>query len=243
MSALTIEELAACTGMTVRNIRAYQAKHLLHSPTLEGRLGMYDDSHVERIELIRRLQEEGFNLDAARILIQQGESFGAEVERLRNDLAQEAGDEPAWIPMTESGLAIARENGPETLNKLVEAEILRRDEEGQMWVRPAFQIGWRLFELGLPHSSLYDLLFAVDRHVRPLGRVYADQVERHLLSGTRDRANVETVPDLAKIREQYEELTSVVAQLMSAAFEVAVRRELRRALEARLRGRRPAPRR
>ena len=41
-------------------------------PTLQGRSGLYDESHVERIELIRRLQEEGFNLDAARILIEAG---------------------------------------------------------------------------------------------------------------------------------------------------------------------------
>jgi DNA-binding transcriptional MerR regulator len=243
MSGLTIEELAARTGMTVRNIRAYQAKHLLHPPTLERRLGLYDESHVERIELIRRLQEEGFNLDAARILIEQGEAFTKEVDRIREGLVLEVSEE-SWIPMGDEALQIARDNGPETLNKLVEAELLRRDDDGQLWVRPSFRIGWRLFELGLPHTSLYDLIFAVDRHTRPLGKAFADQVEMHLLDGTRDRVTAQEVTDLTKIRDQFEELTGVVAQLMAAAFEVAVRRELSRALDARLRARRrTAPRR
>jgi DNA-binding transcriptional MerR regulator len=235
MSAFTIEELAAHTGMTVRNIRAYQAKHLLHSPTVQGRLGHYDESHIERIELIRRLQEEGFNLDAARILIEQGEAFGVEVERVRHDLVLEADEELPWIPMSESALLIAREHSPETLNKLVEAEILRRDEDGQLWVRPAFEVGWRLFEMGLPHSSLYELIFAVDRHTRPLGRVYVEQVEQHLLG------SLDQVADVRDLADAYAELTAVVAQLMTSAFEIAVQRELRRALEARLRSRRRSP--
>jgi hypothetical protein len=150
----------------------------------------------------------------------------------------ETKDEPSWVPMTDNALQIARDNGADTLNRLVEAEILRRDKDGQLWVRPEFRIGWRLFELGLPHSALYELIFAVDRHTRPLGRVYAEQVERNLLEGSRERSAAEEVTDLARVRDQFDELTGVVAQLMTAAFEVAVRRELRRALEARLRSRR-----
>jgi DNA-binding transcriptional MerR regulator len=60
----SITELAAAVGMSVRNIRAHQARGLLRTPTRSGRVAMYDDSHVERLELISKLQSEGFNLAA-----------------------------------------------------------------------------------------------------------------------------------------------------------------------------------
>jgi len=239
MAALTIEELAARTGMSVRNVRAYQAKHLLHGPTLQGRSGRYDESHVERIELIRRLQEEGFNLDAARILIEQGEAFTSEITQLRENLGLEGIDQPSWIPLSDEALSIARAHGPDTLNRLVASELLRRDADGQVWVRQEFKIGWRLLELGLPPASLYDLLFSVQRLTRPLGRLYADQVQEHLL-GSDGGTPPAAVTRMSPARGQYDELTDVASQVLIMAFQVAVHRELTRALEARLRSRRRA---
>src|ERR687893_1913583 len=76
---LTIDELAHRTGLTVRNIRAYQSRGLVPPPTLRGRTGYYGDEHVARIELIRELQSEGFNLEAIRRLI---EGAGGETEEV-----------------------------------------------------------------------------------------------------------------------------------------------------------------
>ena len=66
---ITIGELADRTGMSVRNIRAHQSRGLLAPPRVQGRTGYYDQGHVDRIELIRELQEEGFNLEAIRRII------------------------------------------------------------------------------------------------------------------------------------------------------------------------------
>ncbi len=68
-AGITIEELARRTGMTVRNIRAHQSRGLLDPPEVVGRTGFYDEEHVGRIALIRELQEEGFNLEAIRRII------------------------------------------------------------------------------------------------------------------------------------------------------------------------------
>ncbi|HNC94295.1 MAG TPA: helix-turn-helix domain-containing protein, partial [Solirubrobacterales bacterium] len=74
---ITIGDLADRTGMTVRNIRAHQSRGLLDPPKVVGRTGYYDQGHVDRIELIRELQEEGFNLEAIRrILDSAGEDPG-----------------------------------------------------------------------------------------------------------------------------------------------------------------------
>ncbi|MCZ7140611.1 helix-turn-helix domain-containing protein, partial [Salmonella enterica subsp. enterica] len=58
--------LAARTGVTVRNIRAYTTARLLPPPRLQGRLGLYGDEHVQRLALIRELRAQGFGIEAIR---------------------------------------------------------------------------------------------------------------------------------------------------------------------------------
>ncbi|MDX6207113.1 MAG: hypothetical protein QOF39_3170 [Frankiales bacterium] len=65
----TIGELSEQVGMTVRNIRAYQARGLLPPPLVDGRVGYYSQLHRERLTMIRRLRAEGFNLVAISALL------------------------------------------------------------------------------------------------------------------------------------------------------------------------------
>lgn len=58
----TVDELAKLVGMSARNIRAHQARRLLPPPTRKGRVAVYDDSHAQRLEAIKALQRQGFNL-------------------------------------------------------------------------------------------------------------------------------------------------------------------------------------
>ncbi len=60
----TIDELAHESGVTSRNIRYYQTRGLLPPPNVKGRVGMYDEGHLERLKLIQELQSEGLNLQA-----------------------------------------------------------------------------------------------------------------------------------------------------------------------------------
>jgi len=48
--------------MSARNIRAHQARGLLAQPSRIGRVAYYDSNHVRRIEAIKNLQQQGFNL-------------------------------------------------------------------------------------------------------------------------------------------------------------------------------------
>ncbi|MDX6200776.1 MAG: hypothetical protein QOJ83_276 [Frankiales bacterium] len=65
----TIGELSDRVGMTVRNIRAYQARGLLPPPVVDGRVGYYTRTHRDRLTMIRRLRAEGFNLVAISALL------------------------------------------------------------------------------------------------------------------------------------------------------------------------------
>src|SRR4051794_35863591 len=59
---LTIDELARESGMTVRNIRAYQSRGLLPPPEVRARTGFYGAEHVARLKLIAEMRSEGMNL-------------------------------------------------------------------------------------------------------------------------------------------------------------------------------------
>lgn len=67
---IRIEGLAAETGVSTRNIRAYQSLGLLPPPTLSGRVGLYGPEHAERLRAIARLQQRGFSLAGVRELLQ-----------------------------------------------------------------------------------------------------------------------------------------------------------------------------
>jgi DNA-binding transcriptional MerR regulator len=79
--------------MTVRNIRAHQSRGLLPPPTLRGRTGYYGPEHVARIEQIRDLQSEGFNLEGIRKLLESAGGEGHEVLRF-TQAVREPFDEP-----------------------------------------------------------------------------------------------------------------------------------------------------
>ena len=57
---MRIDDLAERAGVPTRTIRYYTQQGLLHSPTLRGRVGYYDDRHLERLRLIKELQEKRY---------------------------------------------------------------------------------------------------------------------------------------------------------------------------------------
>lgn len=66
---MTIDELSRESGVTSRNIRAYQTRGLLPPPRVEGRVGYYDDSHLARLRYVNSLQHRGFSLAAIQALL------------------------------------------------------------------------------------------------------------------------------------------------------------------------------
>src|SRR4051794_30067067 len=93
-AGMTIDELARETGLTVRNVRAYQSRGLVAPPMVKGRTGFYGPEHVARIELIRELQADGFNLGAIKRLLDGAGGSTREVldftRAVREPFAEEA---------------------------------------------------------------------------------------------------------------------------------------------------------
>jgi DNA-binding transcriptional MerR regulator len=72
--ALTIDELAARTGVASRTIREYQSVGVLRPPQKVGRVGHYDEDHVRRLDAIAQLQQRGYSLAGIRDLFDAWES-------------------------------------------------------------------------------------------------------------------------------------------------------------------------
>ena len=55
-ATMTIEQLAARSGITVRNIRSHRSRGLLPPPEVRDRIGYYGPEHLNRLLLIKDLQ-------------------------------------------------------------------------------------------------------------------------------------------------------------------------------------------
>ncbi|MFZ1155035.1 MAG: MerR family transcriptional regulator [Solirubrobacteraceae bacterium] len=82
-STLTIEQLSARSGMTVRNIRAHRARGLLPAPEVRERVGYYGPEHLARLQLIQEMQADGFNLRAIQRLLEETHGRPEQLRSLR----------------------------------------------------------------------------------------------------------------------------------------------------------------
>jgi DNA-binding transcriptional MerR regulator len=80
---LTVEQLAAEVGMSVRNIRNHHTRGLLPAPEVRARVGYYNADHVARLRLILDLQADGFNLAAIERLLGGSEGLAGRLLGLR----------------------------------------------------------------------------------------------------------------------------------------------------------------
>jgi DNA-binding transcriptional MerR regulator len=82
-SDLTVEQLAAEVGMSVRNIRNHHTRGLLPPPEVRARVGYYDAEHVARLRLILDLQADGFNLASIERLLSGSDGLAERLLGLR----------------------------------------------------------------------------------------------------------------------------------------------------------------
>jgi DNA-binding transcriptional MerR regulator len=101
---LTIEQLAAETGMSVRNIRSHQARGLLAPPEVRMRVGYYGPEHVAQLRLIRELQEEGFNLSGIKRLLEDRHGAAERLLAVRHSMSSAVATEaPETLSAIELG--------------------------------------------------------------------------------------------------------------------------------------------
>jgi len=215
---LTIDQLAARTGLTVRNIRSHVTRGLLPPPLLKGRTGFYGLQHVARLQLVTSLQEQGFNLAA--------------ITKLVSGLAAPWLTEPAEI-WNEAELAagFGLMPDPELVHRLRKLGVLDRMPDGLIEVRnPAIiRVGRRLAELGYGIEDLMTVLRVLMQQSRVVAEAF---VQMFLDVQWKDYVEAgmpaERLPGLQSLIEQLQPLAS---QAVIAAFQQAMTDATARAFE------------
>lgn len=221
---LTIDQLAARAGMTVRNVRSHVSRGLLPPPQLRGRTAYYDSEHLARLQLIAGLQQQGFSLAAIEAVVRQTPARSAEqaLAFYRGILAPWQPEDPEEMPYRELADWLGIEPQPETLDRLHEAGILEPLGGGRVRItNPALlRAGAQTVRLGIPVEAVLALRPELVRHARAIAELFVglfrdtlwcEHVERGLPSG-----------ELPEVRRVVEALQPVAAQALLAAFRSAM---------------------
>jgi DNA-binding transcriptional MerR regulator len=159
--------------MTVRNVRAHQSRGLLPPPEVRGRTGYYGPEHVTRVELIRELQADGFNLELIRRLLDSAGSSAAAL-RFTRALRAPYGDEEPEIITAEELTKRWRSDDPKLLKRAVELGMMRPiggDRYEEVSPRLA-RVSAELAELGISARQALEVAGSLRRHSDSVARAY-----------------------------------------------------------------------
>ncbi len=173
---LRVDELAERTGTSVDTIRYYQGRGLLDPPVRRGRIALYRQEHVERLERIRQLQGQGLSLVAI------GRLLSGELDpRDEPLLAAVAGAGRPGPGVTLQELA-ERSGIPLGLLQAAEREGLISPVGGRYSTADAeaARAGLRLLELGLPLPELLTLARRHHEHVRSVAEEAVALFDEHV---------------------------------------------------------------
>lgn len=133
---LTIEQLAAKSGMTVRNIRSHRARGLLPAPEVRERVGYYGPEHLTRLRMIQELQSEGFNLKGIERLLEQSPGPAEQFLSFKRSIgASFETEEPQAFTQEELNKRFPSENPEETMKRAIDAGALIPVGDGRFEAR------------------------------------------------------------------------------------------------------------
>lgn len=227
---LTIDELAARAGVSVRTVRFYAGRGLLPPPRLRGRTGLYGADHLARLELVRELQSLGLTLAAIEKHLEK-----IPLDAQPEDLALQRALLSPWAP--EQSEELDRHELDRRAGRHLDDEALKRLEAlgvveltGPTSVRvvsPALLgISAELAELPMPLDTLIASHEAVERYTTALAAelqgVFQDTVVRPYRERGRPPEEREQLLELAT------KLKPLMIQSLVTSFQRAVDKAIRR---------------
>ncbi|MFI0452969.1 MerR family transcriptional regulator [Actinomadura sp. 6N118] len=227
---LTIDELAARAGVSVRTVRFYAGRGLLPPPRLRGRTGLYGADHLARLELVRELQSLGLTLAAIERHLEK-----IPLDAQPEDLALQRALLSPWAP--EQSEDLDRHELDRRAGRHLDDEALKRLEAlgvveltGSTSVRvvsPALLgISAELAELPMPLDTLIASHEAVERYTTALAAelqgVFQDTVVRPYRERGRPPEEREQLLELAT------KLKPLMIQSLVTSFQRAVDKAIRR---------------
>jgi len=233
---LTIGQLSQRSGITERNLRAYQARGLLPPPLVKARTGYYGPEHRARLELVKDLQAEGVKLETIKRLFDTTGGSTEQVLTFVRSLRALFG-EPERAIVTAGELAERfGTDDPALLKKAERTGLLRKvDDDQYEEVLPQLTAaGASVVELGIPLDRSLDAAAKLLQHADGIAKLFVelflDEVWKPFdASGRPDEgwpALHETVKDLSTLST--DALLAVVAHAVRERLDVVFGRDLAR---------------
>jgi DNA-binding transcriptional MerR regulator len=214
---LTIDDLSARTGVTVRNIRAHQSRGLLPPPEIRSRTGYYGPEHVARLELIKEMQADGFNLRAIERLVASATSSEEALGFKRALTAPFETEQPELID----------QRGLEDRFGAVDPKLVRKAEKlgvlvplgDERWEVPSpslLRSAEQLARLGVPVSAALKVMDELHRSSEAVAEAFVQLVVDDVLEPF-ERAG-RPPEEWPRVREAIDVLRPMAVEALVAAF-------------------------
>lgn len=235
---LTIEQLAAETGMSVRNIRAHQARGLLPPPEVRQRVGFYGADHVARLRVISELQADGFNLKGIERLLEGASGEASEaILSFRRALTEPFEEEqPQIYTLTELRERFGTHATPALLKRAVSIGLMSPIGPASFEVAAPrlIEIAEEVLARGVPPRAMLDVLEVIQRSSEHAAEAFAQLFLRWVWQpfeegGRPEERWTEVVESIERLRPiASEALVSVFRMTMTKTVEDEFGRELDR---------------
>lgn len=229
---MSVEQLAARVGMTVRTVRFYAGRGLVPPPRRKGRNGFYGPDHLARLELVKELQAHGFTLSAIEGYLEYIPSTASpeEVALHRTLLAPWSPAMPETLTRDALETRAGRRLSDDDLEVLVAVGVVEpTPTEDEFRVAPAhLAVGMGFLEAGLPVAAALSARRVITEHGRALAQeltqLFRTEVWPQLKASNQP-------PELSTAMvERFKPLT---VQALVTAYEEAVDDEKRRTIRRR----------
>ncbi|MEV2243341.1 MerR family transcriptional regulator [Streptomyces sp. NPDC049970] len=235
-ATLTVDELAARAGVTVRTVRFYSTRGLLPPPVIgPRRVGHYGHDHLSRLALIEELQHQGMTLAAIERYLQQ-----LPRDLSAQDLAIHRALVASWAPDSAEDMERAelerragRTLSGQDVDRLAAMGVLERPEEpgGPLRVDPGLlRLGVELLDVPIAHGTILAARTVLLEHTRSaaheLTRLFRDEVWGPYRERESDPEHVKAMKSLSA------HMQPMVLQALLTAFQRSLKEELRAAFTA-----------
>ncbi|KOG74755.1 transcriptional regulator [Streptomyces antibioticus] len=220
---LTIDELAARAGVTVRTVRFYGTRGLLPPPVIgPRRVGHYGREHLARLELIEEMQHQGMTLAAIeRHLRQLPADLGP------HDLAIHRAVVASWAPDTVETVSRAelerragRRLAEEDVDRLAAMNVVTRDGESFRVDCGLLRLAVRLLDVPLSQETILAARTVLSDHARAAAHELSDLLREAVAErDTRD------------VRSLSAHMHPLVVQALLTTFQRSLKEELRQWLD------------